>query len=36
MTKWIKQHLRFGRSESAVKNQIWIAICNYVRGAIVK
>ena len=38
--KWIKQHLRikafFGRSENAVKSQIWIAIAVYVLVAIVK
>jgi hypothetical protein len=38
--KWIKQHLRikafFGRSENAVKSQIWIAISVYVLVAIVK
>jgi len=38
--KWIKQHLRikafFGRSENAVKTQIWIAVCTYVLVAIVK
>ena len=38
--KWIKQHLRIkaflGTSESAVKTQIWIAVCTYVLIAIVK
>ena len=38
--KWIKQHLRikafFGRSENAVKTQIWIAISVYVMVAIMK
>lgn len=38
--KWIKQHLRiktfFGRSDNAVKTQIWIAICAYVLVAILK
>ena len=38
--KWIKQHLRiktfFGRSENAVKTQIWIAVSVYVLIAIVK
>lgn len=38
--KWIKQHLRikvfFGRSENAVKTQIWIAVCAYVIVAIAK
>ena len=38
--KWIKQHLRikafFGRSENAVKTQIWIAVAVYVLVAIVK
>ncbi len=38
--KWIKQHLRikafFGRSENAVKTQIWIAVSIYVLVAIVK
>ena len=38
--KWIKQHLRvkafFGRSENAVKTQIWIGIGVYVLVAIVK
>ena len=38
--KWIKQHLRiktfFGRSENAVKTQIWIAIAVYVLIAIIK
>lgn len=38
--KWIKQHLRikafFGRSENAVKTQIWIAISVYILIAIIK
>ena len=38
--KWIKQHLRikafFGRSENAVRTQIWIAVCVYVLVAILK
>src|ERR1700758_5611597 len=38
--KWIKQHLRikrfFGRSENAVKTQIWIAVSVYVLVAIIK
>lgn len=38
--RWIKQHLRikafYGRSENAVKTQIWIAISVYVLAAIVK
>jgi hypothetical protein len=38
--KWIKQHLKvkvfWGRSENAVKVQIWIAICTYLIVAIMK
>lgn len=38
--KWIKQHLRikafYGRSENAVKTQIWIAIGVYVMVAIAR
>jgi len=38
--KWIKQHLRikafFGTSETAVKTQVWIAVCVYVLVAILK
>ena len=38
--KWIKQHLRinqfFGRSENAVKCQIWIAVATYLLVAIAK
>jgi Domain of unknown function (DUF4372)/Transposase DDE domain len=38
--KWIKQHLRikafYGRSENAVKTQIWIALSMYVLVAIVR
>lgn len=36
--KWIKQHLRirnfFGRSENAVRCQIWTAVCSYLLVAI--
>ena len=38
--KWIKQHLRlrtfYGRSENAVRCQIWSAICAYLLVAIFK
>jgi len=38
--KWIKQHLRiksfYGTSQNAVKTQVWIAICTYLAGAILK
>jgi IS4 transposase len=38
--KWIKQHLRirgfYGRSENAVRCQIWSAICAYLMVAIIK
>jgi hypothetical protein len=38
--RWIKQHLRiksfFGRSENAVKTQIWVAVTVYVLVAIIK
>jgi hypothetical protein len=38
--KWIKQHLRikafYGRTENAVKTQIWIAVSTYVLVAIIK
>jgi hypothetical protein len=38
--KWIKQHLRirgfYGRSQKAVRCQIWSAICAYLMVAIVK
>jgi IS4 transposase len=38
--KWIKQHLRirsfYGRSENAVRVQIWSAICAYLMVAIVR
>jgi hypothetical protein len=38
--KWIKQHLRirsfYGRSENAVRCQLWSAICAYLMVAIVK
>src|ERR1051325_6171560 len=34
--KWIKQHLRikafYGTSENAVKTQVWIAVCSYLRS----
>ena len=38
--KWIKQNLRikhfFGTSDNAVKTQVWIAVCVYVRVAILR
>jgi IS4 transposase len=38
--KWIKQHLRirqfYGRSENAIRCQIWAAICSYLLVAIAK
>jgi hypothetical protein len=38
--KWIKQHLRlrafYGRSENAVRCQIWSALCSYLLVAILK
>jgi hypothetical protein len=38
--KWIKQHLRirsfYGRSENAVRAQIWSAICAYLMVAIIR
>ena len=38
--KWIKQHLRirnfFGRSENAVRCQVWTAICSYLLVAIAR
>jgi hypothetical protein len=38
--KWIKQHLRirtfFGRSDNAVRCQVWSAICAYLMVAITK
>lgn len=38
--KWIKQHLRirnfFGRSENAVRCQIWTAVCSYLLVAIAR
>jgi hypothetical protein len=38
--KWIKQHLRirsfYGRSENAVRCQIWTAVCAYLMVAIVR
>jgi hypothetical protein len=37
---WIKQHLRirsfYGRSENAVRCQIWSAICTYLMVAIIR
>jgi len=38
--KWIKQHLRlrafYGRSQNAVRTQVWSAICAYLMVAIMK
>lgn len=38
--KWIKQHLRlrafYGRSNNAVRSQVWSAICAYLMVAILK
>ncbi len=38
--KWIKQHLRlrsfYGRSENAVRCQVWSAICAYLMVAIIR
>ena len=38
--KWIKQHLRlrafYGRSENAVRCQVWSALCAYLLVAILK
>lgn len=38
--KWIKQHLRirnfYGRSENAIRCQVWAAICSYLLVAIAK
>jgi len=38
--KWIKQHLRikafYGRSENAVRTQLWIAVCVYALVAIIR
>jgi Transposase DDE domain/Domain of unknown function (DUF4372) len=38
--KWIKQHLRlrafYGRSENAVRCQVWCALCTYLLVAILK
>jgi hypothetical protein len=38
--KWIKQHLRirnfYGRSENAVRCQVWTAICSYLLVAIAR
>ena len=38
--KWMKQHLRikafYGRSENAVRTQIWVALCVYALVAIAR
>ena len=38
--KWLKQHLRikafYGRSENAVRAQIWVALCVYALVAIAR
>ena len=38
--KWMKQHLRirqfYGRSENAIRSQIWVAICSYLLVALAK
>jgi IS4 transposase len=38
--KWIKQHLHvksfYGRSDNAVRSQLWIAVCVYLLIAILK
>jgi hypothetical protein len=38
--KWLKQHLRikafYGRSENAVRTQLWVALCVYALVAIVR
>lgn len=38
--KWIKQHLRlrnfYGRSENAIRCQVWAAICSYLLVALAK
>jgi IS4 transposase len=38
--KWIKQHLKirafYGRSENAVRSQVWVAIATYLLVAIIK
>ncbi len=38
--RWLKQHLRikafYGRSENAVRTQLWIALCVYALVAIVR
>ena len=38
--KWIKQHLHvktfFGRSDNAVRSQLWIAVCVYLLVAVLK
>ena len=38
--KWIKQHLRlrafYGRTQNAVRSQVWSAICAYLMVAIIK
>jgi len=40
LAKWIKQHLCvkrfFGRSDNAVRSQIWIAMCVYLLILIMK
>ena len=38
--KWVKQHLKikkfWGRSENAVRSQVWTAVCTYLLVAILK
>ena len=38
--KWIKQHLHiksfYGRSDNAVRSQLWISVCVYLMIAILK
>jgi len=38
--KWMKQHLRirqfYGRSENAIRCQIWVAICSYLLVAVAR
>lgn len=38
--KWLKQHLRikafYGRSENAVRTQLWVALCVYALVALVR
>jgi IS4 transposase len=38
--KWLKQHLRikafYGRSQNAVRTQLWVALCVYALVAIVR